>query len=101
MHACVRACMHVHACVQYGFLRPLTLRSGTCATTFVRRRPSTDTTPHLLTDLLTVHPQIWDMCNNFREEKTFYGHQRWVWDAVFSAETPPTNPNPTFTSTST
>ena len=71
VHACMCACMHACACM--------------CA---IRLPP-------------TAHPQIWDMCNNFREEKTFYGHQRWVWDAVFSAETPPTNPNPTFTPTST
>ena len=26
------------------------------------------------------------MSNNFKEEKTLKGHQRWVWDAVFSAD---------------
>lgn len=30
--------------------------------------------------------KIWDTANNFREEKTLNGHQRWVWDAVFSAD---------------
>ena len=30
--------------------------------------------------------KIWDMASNFKEEKTLLGHQRWVWDAVFSAD---------------
>ena len=30
--------------------------------------------------------KIWSTHNNFECEKTLNGHQRWVWDAVYSAD---------------
>ena len=30
--------------------------------------------------------KIWDIQNNFACDKTLTGHQRWVWDAVYSED---------------
>ena len=30
--------------------------------------------------------KIWDIQNNFAPDKTLNGHQRWVWDAVYSED---------------
>ena len=30
--------------------------------------------------------KIWDIQNNFACDKTLNGHQRWVWDAVYSED---------------
>lgn len=43
-----------------------------------RKRLATTSSDHSI--------KIWDMANNFREEKILNGHQRWVWDAAFSAD---------------